>query len=426
MSVRAGVVIVLFALSVLGAVISGREMFFNLAYLWGGLLLVSWLWSRTVLAGLALWRRPGSLQAQVGRHFEERFGLRNAGRWRKLWVEIHDSSDLPGHRASSVATNLSPHSERTWLVRTACVRRGRFRLGPASLYGSDPFGFFPVSRSVPETHHAVVLPLTVPLKAFDLPSGHRPGGEALRHRTHQVTPSAAGVRDYAPGDGFNRIHWPSTVRKDRLIVKEFELDPKADIWIFLDASARAQAGSADIPDMEPRALSAPRKFRLPPSTEEYAVASAASLALHLLQQDRAVGLAAYGKARQVIQPDRGERQLYRLLESLAVIEASGWLALEELVKIEGQQVPRGASVILITPSVGPGVLLCARQLHRRGLVPVLVLLDAVTFGGPDGSKALAAAAQRSSFTVRLVANGDDLGAALSDHLRALRAVTPAA
>jgi uncharacterized protein (DUF58 family) len=59
-----------------------------------------------------------------------------------------------------------------------------------------------------------------------------------------VTTNVAGVREYAPGDSFNRIHWPSTARAGRLIVKEFELDPTADIWLFLDMQREVQAGSA--------------------------------------------------------------------------------------------------------------------------------------------------------------------------------------
>ncbi len=426
MTVRGAVVIALFVLSASAAAVSGRDMFFNLAYAWGGVLLTAWLWSRLALSGLTVWRRASTLRGQVGRSFEERFGLRSASRWPKLWVQLTDSSDLPGHRASSVTLNVGPRSERTWLVRTLCVRRGRFRLGPAHLQGGDPFGFFPVRRLIRETQHVVVLPSAFPLKGFELPSGYRPGGEALRHRTHQVTPSAAGVRDYAPGDSLNRIHWPSTVRKDRLIVKEFELDPKAEIWIFVDASSKTQAGSAELVVPEPGVWTAQWDSRLPPSTEEYTVAAAASIAQHLLQEDRPVGLAALGKAREVIQPDRGERQLYRILESLAVLEAQGWLALEDLVKIEGGQVPRGASVILITPSVSPGVLLCARQLHRRGLVPALVLIDASTFGGPQGTRGLAAAAEKGGLLVRVLACGDDLAAALSGPPLARRPAASAA
>jgi uncharacterized protein (DUF58 family) len=61
----------------------------------------------------------------------------------------------------------------------------------------------------------------------------------------------ASVRDYAPGDSFNRIHWPSTARTGQLIVKEFELDPMADIWLFLDLEKRVQVGDVgeSVPDL---------------------------------------------------------------------------------------------------------------------------------------------------------------------------------
>lgn len=413
MSTRAGIVLALLATSLLAAVVSGRDLFFNLVYVWTALLAVSFIWSRTALSGLKLERRTPSLRSQVGHPFEEVLALRNRSRVPKSWVEVEDRSELPGHRVSTVTVGLGSQHERTWIVRTMCQRRGQFRLGPATLHGGDPFGLFPVSLEVPGSHQLVVMPLTVRIGAFGLPSGQRPGGEALRHRTHQVTPSASSVRDYAPGDGFNRIHWPSTARRRRLIVKEFELDPKSDIWIFLDASRAVQAGSKDLAEEETGPRVSARSPRIPPSTEEYGVAAAASVAVHLLEQDRAVGLVAYGRAREVIQPDRGERQVSRLLESLAVLEADGWLSLEEVLKVELPQVPRGASLVLITSSISPGMLGSMRYLARRGLFPVAVLLDSESFGGPAGSQGLAAAARRAGFEVRLVTCGQDLGAALS-------------
>ena len=79
----------------------------------------------------------------------------------------------------------------------------------------------------------MVYPPTYPLPGFSPPVGQVSGGDALRRRTHYVTTNVAGVRDYVPGDSFNRIHWPSTARTNRLIVKEFELDPLSDVWLML-------------------------------------------------------------------------------------------------------------------------------------------------------------------------------------------------
>ena len=83
---------------------------------------------------------------------------------------------------------------------------------------------------------------------FTLPIGILPGGDAVRRRTQQVTTNAAGIRDYAPGDSFSRIHWPTSARKNRLFVKEFELDPLADVWLLMDAERTVHVGSYDSTD----------------------------------------------------------------------------------------------------------------------------------------------------------------------------------
>jgi uncharacterized protein (DUF58 family) len=416
MSSRAGVVMLLLIASLTAALVSGKDLFFNLAYAWGGFLLLCLIWSRTSLAGISLERQTRGTRTQVGYVLEERLSLINRSRFPKVWIEVDDHSDLLGHRASNICLGLRARHERGWTARTHCLQRGGFRLGPATLRAGDPFGLFPVSREVPQTEQVVVMPMIARLSGFALPAGYRPGGEALRHRTHQVTPSAAGVRDYAPGDALNRIHWPSTARRLRLIVKEFELDPKSDIWILVDAARRAQAGSSAIPDADLPHWTSRREVHLPDSTEEYAVAAAASIAAHLGEEDRAVGLVAYGANRVAVQPDRGRKQMVRILESLATLRADGSLSLEEVLKIELRQIPRGASVILVTPETDAGLLTIVRQLDRRGLLPILILVDSSSFGGDEGTASLASGAQRMGFVVRVVRRGDDLGQALSQVL----------
>jgi uncharacterized protein (DUF58 family) len=161
-------------------------------------------------------------------------------------------------------------------------------------------------------------------------------------------------------------------------------------------------------------------FRLPPSTEEYAVAAAASIALHFLQRDRAVGMIAYGRVRHVIQPDRGESQLYRVLESLAVLQAIGNHSLEEVIKIEAPRIPRGATVILITPSVDTNYLAALRQLDYGGRSTVLIQIDAESFGGRAGAAAITTAASRQGVPVRILRYGSPLDAALSSSPRSRR------
>src|SRR5207244_12897818 len=127
----------------------------------------------------------------------------------------------------------------------------------------------------------------------------------------------------------NRRHWPPTARTTRMMVREFELDPTADVWIVLDLNVDVHAGSG----LE--------------STEEYAVTTAASLARHLLDQGRAVGLVSQ---TATLPADRGPRQVERILEVLALVQASSILSLAAMLSAETSRFARSSTLIVVTPS----------------------------------------------------------------------------
>jgi len=425
MASRRIIVFLLLVASLVGALVTGHGLFYNLLYLWLMLVVGAAVWTWTSLRQVRLSRHTHTLRAQVGHVFEERLAIRNHSRLPKLWLEVRDHSDLPGHEASQVVTSVDAGQERGWVVRTLCLRRGRYRLGPLSLTSGDPFGLFQVVHRLPETASVLIYPATVHLPDFALPLGLLSGGDALRRRTHQITANASTVRDYAPGDALNRIHWRSTARRDRLMAKEFELDPQADVWLFLDGEGAAQAGhEGPLPDprvggrwWEALDTIQAAAARLPPTTEEYGVSVAASLAQFFVRRDRSVGLVAFGRTREVIQPDRGERQLLRLLETLAVFQAQGRVPLRDALVLEAGQLPRGATLVLITPSRDLRWVIETQALRRRGLRMVAVVIDPSTFAEPSehilSNAELAETLLATQILAYRVKEGDDLAVALT-------------
>ncbi len=415
MTVSLRVVLGLLGLSLLALIVTGSPIYARLSYLWGFLLVGSWAWAMLALRGVRVERKARTRRAEVGYIFADRFQVQNTARLPRLWLEVRDQSPLPGSQGSRVLTLIGGRQGRSYLARTRLVRRGVFPLGPTVLASGDPFGLFPVSRTVPADGSLLVYPMMVQIRAFPSPPGLLSGGEAIRRRTQQITPNAASAREYAPGDPMNRIHWVSTARRGRLIVKEFELDPLAEIWIFVDASREVQAALPHPPPaLAADALWHPiTEVALPPSTEEYAVSIAASLGRHFLGRGRAVGLVSWGQSLNVLPPDRGGRQLGKILESLALLRAEGDLPLPALVTAQAQSLPRGSTVILITPSTEEEMGLAVDHLLRRGLRPVVTLLDAASFGGLAGTAALTATLTALGVPVCVAANGVDLGMALS-------------
>jgi uncharacterized protein (DUF58 family) len=411
----ARLVLILLGASLFAGAITGTPLYFRLSYLWAGLLMVSWLMSRLSLRGVKLRRTARALRSQVGQVFEEYYELQNNSRWPRLWIEVHDGSRLPGAHGSHVITLIGGRESRTYLARTRLVQRGVFALGPTTLVSGDLFGLFPVSRTIPNQDSVLVYPMLVEVRGFPNPPGLLPGGEALRRRTPQITSNAAGVREYAPGDPLNRIHWVSTARRDRLMVKEFELDPLADVWIFVDAARSVQAAKPyQLPEFDPRDFWRKRfQYEIPPSTLEYSVTAAASLARYYLQRGRSVGLAYADQALRILPSDRGGRQLGKILEALALVQAEGEMPLQALVEAQARHLPRGSTAILITPSPSESVYRTIDLLVRRGLRPVVVLVDAATFGGYLSTQRVAESLKVMNIPFCQIEEGQDLGAVLS-------------
>lgn len=414
---RSWAVFVLWIVTAVFAFASGRRLAFNLWYFVSGVIVVSLVWAWLNQRGLVLRRATRTHRSQVGKYFEETLELVNRSSWPKLWVEVHDFSDLPGHRVSRVVNSLGRGATSRWQVRTLARRRGRFTLGPLTLTSGDPLGIFRFTHQMADTASLVVTPQTVDLPGFSPPTGYLPGGESVHRRTPYITSSVSGVRDYVPGDSINRIHWPSTARTGRLISKEFELDPLADVWMFLDMDEDAHAETpwteTEDDTVMPWLTRRVEQMELPPSTVEYGVTIAASLAQHFLQSDREVGFLSYAETREAVQPDRGERQLTRLMEILAVIQARGHLPLPEALATDGATLARHTTLIVITPSTDSRWITVLRGLRARGVHGVAILLAARTFGpAPDWAPTLADL-QASGLAAYLVKNGDDLTEALS-------------
>lgn len=408
------VVLILLGFSLLGGVITGAQIYYRLAYVWLLLYLGNWAWAKLSLRGVRLRRIARTQRAQLGQIFEERFDIYNDSRLPRVWLDVKDESTLPGSLASQVFTQIGGKQGRTYIARTRLIRRGVYPLGPTLLISGDLFGMFPQKKSIPAEAALLVYPMLVEVQEFPGPIGMISGGDALRRRTPQITPNASGVREYAPGDSLNRIHWPTTARRDMLMVKEFELDPQAEVWIFLDADQNYAFSLPWEPQLDIKPMwDQNLKIELPPSTEEYGASAAASLARYYLRGKRAVGFVSRGETPLLLPSDRGGRQLMKILEALAIWKQDGDLPLLGLIEAQAQNIPRGSTVILITASTNPEIVVSADFLLRRGLRPIALLLDASTFSGPEGTDLLSERFRLLNIPIRKIRCNEPLESSLA-------------
>lgn len=395
----------------LGMAATGSIVYIRLLYVSVLILLLAGAWTRASLAGVKISRQARSLRASVGDIFEETFEITNLARLPHLFIEVNNESNLPQASGSRLITLVGGREHRTYLARTWLTRRGAFPLGPTSLRSGDPFGFFSIKRIFPAENTLLILPLILPLTDFPSPPGLLPGGKAIRRKSMEVTLHASGVREYVTGDPLKRIHWASTARRGKLMVKEFEQDPQSELWIFLDAQSGLQA---ELPEAAPQTwndwmFAARPELKLPPATIEYGACIAASLAHHFIEERRAVGLVTNGPLFTVIPAERSERQESKVLETLAFVSGRGELSLASLVDLQSPQMPLGSSAVLITPTTRDDLLLAVEMLQRRNLRPLVMLLMAESFGGLPGSERLSEKLERRGVAVCKVYNQAELG-----------------
>ena len=391
--------------------LSGNPIYLRLIIGLGVIMAANFLWMLFSLAGIEVMRYSRTARKQVGEIFTENYEVINRSRLPKLLVKVTDLSDLPGAAGSRVLTWMGGRQSKPYAAYSLLQKRGWIWLGPTEVESGDLFGLFRVKKQFKTDKRLLIMPYTVPIRQFPAPFGMLSGGQALRQKTLEVTSYAAGVREYVPGDPLRRIHWPSSARKQELIVKEFEKDPMAEVWIFLDVRKSVHSHLEEIEEKKLKDLwwvKEKQVFHLPPYSEEYAISAAASIGQYYINQKRKVGLVTSGETYTILPPERGERQLGKILETLSVIQPEGDMPLWGLISSQLGNLVRGSTVILITPSSDEKLMTVVLELVQRGVMPFVILLDSASFGGQSGEQQLENQLFQKGIQTVTIKAGDDL------------------
>ena len=372
---------------------TGFGLFFRLAYILGLTTILSFVWSWLNVRRLKVTVDRRSQRVRVGDEVEERLTIRNRSKVPKQLLEVEDLSDIPGY-SNGRAVTITAGGFRSWLSLAPARKRGIYTLGPVRVSNTDAFGLFRRERLFGGTDTLIVYPQTHDLPGYNVPSSNISGESSSRRRSHDLTPHAASVREYAFGDSISRIHWASSARMGRMMSKEFDLGLSSDVWLLVDLHRDVQAGE------------------LEDSTDEYAVSIAASLARKYIEAQLPAGLIAYGDQRYALPADTGGGQFDRIMEFLAMSKAEGSTPLEEVLPEEEQLWGYRSSLVVITSSHRAGWVSGLEELARRRVKVSVVLLDASSFGSMFDPLALVPELYAAGISPYVVRKGDAIPLAL--------------
>lgn len=170
----------------------------------------------------------------------------------RLSVTNHSPTSVPPFRiddgfaatgaGSAACERLGAGSRAEIELPRVAQRRGVYESGPAVLSCGAPFGFMKTSRTVDLASPLVVVPRWVELRTFPILEPSSYPSDVLHERARTgAGEEFLGVREYRPGDSPRAVHWRTTARTGRLMVREYEEHPSARVALVLTGSEHGSA-----------------------------------------------------------------------------------------------------------------------------------------------------------------------------------------
>jgi hypothetical protein len=135
-------------------------------------------------------------------------------------------------------------------LRIPVVGRGVFKLSHLDVATCMPFGLawgigrVNMTEDMTKTNSLVVMPQFEDLRGEflgTLNGIYSPVGLRFANvRAFTQSSSVRGLRDFRTGDSLRHIHWPSSARQNRLMVREFDSETLPVFNIYLDLASRWQ------------------------------------------------------------------------------------------------------------------------------------------------------------------------------------------
>ncbi len=244
-------------------------------------------------------------RAHVGQSVTVRISIRNRGRGSTPLVLLEDRTPV-GVAGSARFTlqGVEPGGERDAAYELRAVRRGLYEVGPLDVSFIDPFGLARTRQSLATVSRFLVYPRVQPLSLpRDAGDRRSVSTAALRQPVTARGEDFYTLREYAEGDELRKIHWPSTAKRGKLMIRQEETPWHMRATIVLDDRRGVHDGEGS------------------QSSFEQAVAGAASVVD--LYHRSGYGFRLTGAHHDGIPNGKGAHHFNRCLDLLAVLQLRG-------------------------------------------------------------------------------------------------------
>lgn len=310
------------------------EFFFFFFWFLLCLICLSLLWLITQYLGVNLYlSRQVNAEAVEDDILEIEAGIKN--RWLfpvfNLVIEDNLSCAISEERSKRILLEyLGPGSFHGLRYNCLCAQRGKYRIGPFVVYFFEPFSLFFFRKTYHIYSDLYVYPRTFNIQKFPLPAkGILPWFGIGTVRASGDEDEFFGVREYKEGDPIKKIHWISTARKNKLIVKEFQLQSffRATMVFNLEKEKNFGAGKD--------------------SVAEYIIKIVASLSKYLIEKGVSLEIIAHAGEIVHLPFNKGPEHLEDILRFLAIVQAESRVSLGEIIQEFSSHIAHNSSLIVV-------------------------------------------------------------------------------
>ena len=250
--------------------------------------------------------------------------LRVESRRRVYRVALEDRVHGLG-AARFVADRIASGDSMAGRYEVLCRPRGVYKVGPAKVSIGDPMGFVESTSHFGGSGRLVVFPRVEDLEG--VPTGRGQDQTINTSRAafwHSGGEDFFTLREYHQGDDLRKVHWPSSARRDELMIKQLEMPWQSRAFIILD------------PRVEPHASA---------ESFEQAVRGAASVLKHLFRSGYTPTMWAGSGNGKVV----GNADAYHAaMEELAIIRPARSLDLRHLIGRLRRSGMAGGVLVMVT------------------------------------------------------------------------------
>ncbi len=238
---------------------------------------------------------------------------------------------------NQIRVNLGPGQSTKIEYTVRCPLRGHYTIGPVSIRHRNAFDLFVNEAKIDDFCDITVFPQVRDVEdamlRADVPKMYT-GATTLR------TPGPGmefySLREYLSTDSLRSINWKAFARTGELMVNEKTRDAVTDVFIIFDVREVSRIGTV-----------------LKNSLEMGAIA-AASIATHFLKRKDSVALVTYGRNMDFLPADTGDKQQYKILNTLASAKPGGSMPLQAVTNSMAPRISRGSPVFIISSLEGDG------------------------------------------------------------------------